>query len=189
MFSSRSFIVSCLTFRFLIHLGLFLCMVLESVLVSFFYKWLTSFPAPPFTHPHPWRKEALPGTSQVTWFPSVTCVWGECDAGGSAYSGVTTCWRIVVEPLFSDSWAVFWAVILAECRWLLGSDSSEGSQASGGLSPGDFPCPSQVSEPMTACLLSLQVFPLSSRQLRARLWPTGGHERRHLELLSEGGVV
>ena len=46
MFSSRSFIVSCLTFRFLIHLGLFLCMVLESVLVSFFYKWLTSFPAP-----------------------------------------------------------------------------------------------------------------------------------------------
>ena len=33
MFSSRSFIVSGL-------------MALESVLVSFFYKWLTSFPAP-----------------------------------------------------------------------------------------------------------------------------------------------
>ena len=40
---------------------------------------------------------------------------GECGAGGSAYSGVT-CWKIVVEPLFSDSWAVFWAVILAECK-------------------------------------------------------------------------
>ena len=25
-------------------LSLFLCMVLESVLVSFFYKWLTNFP-------------------------------------------------------------------------------------------------------------------------------------------------
>ena len=46
MFSSRSFIVSGLTFRFLIHLCLFLCMVLESVLVSFFYRWLTTFPAP-----------------------------------------------------------------------------------------------------------------------------------------------
>ena len=45
MFSSRSFIVSGLTFRSLIHLSLFLCMVLESVLVSFFYKWLTSFPS------------------------------------------------------------------------------------------------------------------------------------------------
>ena len=38
MFSSRSFIVSGLTFRSLIHLNVFLCMVLESVLVSFFYK-------------------------------------------------------------------------------------------------------------------------------------------------------
>jgi len=37
MFSSRSFIVSGLTFRALIHLSLFLCMVLESVLVSFFF--------------------------------------------------------------------------------------------------------------------------------------------------------
>ena len=46
MFSSRSFIVSGLMFRSLIHLSLFLCIVLESVLVSFFYKWLTSFPAP-----------------------------------------------------------------------------------------------------------------------------------------------
>ena len=44
MFSSRSFIVSDLTFRSL-NLSLFLCMVLESVLVSFFYKWLTSFPS------------------------------------------------------------------------------------------------------------------------------------------------
>ena len=42
MFSSRSFIVSDLTFRSL-NLSLFLCMVLENVLVSFFYKWLTSF--------------------------------------------------------------------------------------------------------------------------------------------------
>ena len=38
MFSSRSFIVSCLMFRSLIHLSFFLYMVLESVLVSFFYK-------------------------------------------------------------------------------------------------------------------------------------------------------
>ena len=35
-----------LMFRSLIHLSLFLCMVLESVLVSFFYKWLTVFPTP-----------------------------------------------------------------------------------------------------------------------------------------------
>ena len=44
MFSSRSFIVSGLTFRSLIDFeGFFcVCMVLESVLVSFFYKWLTS---------------------------------------------------------------------------------------------------------------------------------------------------
>ena len=45
MFSSRSFIVSGLMFRSLIHLSLFLCMALESVLVSLFYKWLTSFPS------------------------------------------------------------------------------------------------------------------------------------------------
>ena len=44
MFSSRSFIVFCLTFRSLIHFEL-MCMVLESVLVSFFYTWLTSFPS------------------------------------------------------------------------------------------------------------------------------------------------
>ena len=44
MFSSRSFIVSGLTFRSLIHFEFILCMVLESVLVLFFYKWLTSFP-------------------------------------------------------------------------------------------------------------------------------------------------
>ena len=45
MFSSKSFIVSGLISRSLIHLSLFLCMVLETVLVSFFYKWLTSFPS------------------------------------------------------------------------------------------------------------------------------------------------
>ena len=45
MFSSKSFIVSGLTFRSLIHFSLFLCMVLESGLVSLFYKWLTSFPS------------------------------------------------------------------------------------------------------------------------------------------------
>ena len=44
MFSSRSFIVSGLTFRSLIHFEFIFVMVLESVLVSFFYKWLTSFP-------------------------------------------------------------------------------------------------------------------------------------------------
>jgi len=36
MFSSRSFIVSGLTFRFLIHLSLFMCMVLKNYLISFF---------------------------------------------------------------------------------------------------------------------------------------------------------
>ena len=46
MFSSRSFIVSGLTFRSLIHFEFIFCVVLESVLVSFFYKWLTSFPTP-----------------------------------------------------------------------------------------------------------------------------------------------
>jgi len=45
MFSSRSFIVSGLTLRSLSILSLFLCMVLESILVSFFYKWLTRFPS------------------------------------------------------------------------------------------------------------------------------------------------
>ena len=45
MFSSRSFIVSGLTFRSLIPFEFILCMVLESVLVSFFYKLLTSFPS------------------------------------------------------------------------------------------------------------------------------------------------
>ena len=43
MFSSRSFIVSGLTFRSLIH---FEFIFVYGVLVSFFYKWLTSFPAP-----------------------------------------------------------------------------------------------------------------------------------------------
>ena len=35
MFSSKSFIVSGLTFRSLIHFSLFLCMMLESILVFF----------------------------------------------------------------------------------------------------------------------------------------------------------
>ena len=37
MFSSKSFIVSALTFRSLIHFEFSLCMVLGSVLISFFY--------------------------------------------------------------------------------------------------------------------------------------------------------
>ena len=40
----KSFIVSGLRFRSLIHFEFIVVMVLESVLVSFFYKWLTSFP-------------------------------------------------------------------------------------------------------------------------------------------------
>ena len=35
--SSKSFIVSCLTFMSLMHLSFFLCLVLGSVLISFFY--------------------------------------------------------------------------------------------------------------------------------------------------------
>ena len=45
MFSSRSFIVSGLLFRFLIHFE-FIFVYGVSVLVSFFYRWLTIFPAP-----------------------------------------------------------------------------------------------------------------------------------------------
>ena len=40
MFSSESFTVSSLTCRSLIYLSFFLCMVLESVLISFFYMQL-----------------------------------------------------------------------------------------------------------------------------------------------------
>ena len=45
MFSSRSFIVSGLTFRSLIHFEFIFVYGVTSVLVSFFYKWLTSFPS------------------------------------------------------------------------------------------------------------------------------------------------
>ena len=45
MFSSRSFTVSGLTFRSLIHFELIECTVIESVLVSFFYKWFARFPS------------------------------------------------------------------------------------------------------------------------------------------------
>ena len=37
MFFSKTFIVSGLTFRFLIHFEFILCMVIESVLISFSY--------------------------------------------------------------------------------------------------------------------------------------------------------
>ena len=40
----------CLSFFSIFSLALFLCMVLESVPVSFFYKWLTSFPSTLFSH-------------------------------------------------------------------------------------------------------------------------------------------
>ena len=46
MFSFKSFIAAGLIFRSLIRFELFLCMVLGSVLISFFYMWLSSFPAP-----------------------------------------------------------------------------------------------------------------------------------------------
>lgn len=42
---------------------------------------------------------------------------------------------------------------------------------------------------ITATSSFLQVFPLSGRQLGTGLRPTSRHERRHLELLSEGGLV
>ena len=45
MFSSRSFIVSGLTFRSLIHYEFIFVYGVRSVLVSFFYKSLTSFPS------------------------------------------------------------------------------------------------------------------------------------------------
>ena len=45
MFSSKSFIVSDLTFRSLIHFE-FLCLVLESILISFFCTSSPAFPAP-----------------------------------------------------------------------------------------------------------------------------------------------
>ena len=43
VFSSKSFVVSGLTFRSLIHFELILCMELRSDLISFFYMWLSSF--------------------------------------------------------------------------------------------------------------------------------------------------
>ena len=45
MFPSKSFIVSGLIFRTLIHFEFILCMVLGCVLISFFYMWLPSFPS------------------------------------------------------------------------------------------------------------------------------------------------
>ena len=42
---SLGVLVSGLTYRSLIILSLFVCMVLESGLFSFFYRWLTNFPA------------------------------------------------------------------------------------------------------------------------------------------------
>ena len=45
MFSSRSFIVSGLTFRSLIHFEFIFVYGVRECLVSFFYKWLTSFPS------------------------------------------------------------------------------------------------------------------------------------------------
>ena len=45
MFSSRRFIVSGLMFIFLIYFEFIFVMVLESVLVSFFYKWFSSYPS------------------------------------------------------------------------------------------------------------------------------------------------
>ena len=44
-FSSESFTVSGLTFRSLIRFSLSLCMVLGTVLTSFFYMQLSSFPS------------------------------------------------------------------------------------------------------------------------------------------------
>jgi len=44
MCSSRSFIVSGLTFRYLIHFEFIFVYGVRGVLVSFFYKWLTNFP-------------------------------------------------------------------------------------------------------------------------------------------------
>ena len=46
MFSSRSFTVSGLTFRSLIHFEFIFVYGVRSVLVSFFYRWLTGFLAP-----------------------------------------------------------------------------------------------------------------------------------------------
>ena len=45
MFSPRSFIVSGLMFRSLIHFEFIFVYGVKSVLVSFFYKWLTRFPS------------------------------------------------------------------------------------------------------------------------------------------------
>ena len=45
MFSSRSFIISGLTFRSIIHFKFIFVYGVRSVLVSLFYRWLTSFPS------------------------------------------------------------------------------------------------------------------------------------------------
>ena len=46
MLFSKSFIVSSPTFRYLIHFEFILVYGVARFLVSFFYKWLTVFPAP-----------------------------------------------------------------------------------------------------------------------------------------------
>ena len=70
MFSSRSFIVPGLFFRSLMHLSLFLYMMLDSVLLSFFYMWLFSFPNTIY-----WRGTiyffhclVCPPLSQIHWY-------------------------------------------------------------------------------------------------------------------------
>ena len=45
IFSSKSFIVSDLRFRYLIHLSLFLCLILGSILISFFTCSCPVFPS------------------------------------------------------------------------------------------------------------------------------------------------
>ena len=45
MFSSRSLMVSCLTFNSLCHFAFFLCMLWGCVPVSLIYVWLPSFPS------------------------------------------------------------------------------------------------------------------------------------------------
>jgi len=56
MFSSKSFIVSGLTFRSLINLSLSLCMILGSVLISLFHMWL----AVQFSQHHLLKRLSLP---------------------------------------------------------------------------------------------------------------------------------
>ena len=93
MFSSRSFMVSCLIFRSLSHFEFILYMVLACVLTSLIYMWLSNF-------------------------PNTTC-WRDC-LFPIVYSCLL-CWRLIVPScvsLFLGSlFCSIWSICLFLCQY------------------------------------------------------------------------